>query len=575
MMQKYRKLQFILAGFFAVLFMRFYYLQVYQHQEYEAKAGSNSVRKISLHAPRGIIYDRNGIPLVDNRQIYDLSIIPFDVTNQYNYNMLSNVTGLSTIELRSDIMRRKKSFHRLRPVTIKRHIDFETRSHLEENKLDLPGTIFSEFPARTYPNDARLTHVLGYLRIVTESSVSQPEKELEYKLGDVVGFSGIEKMYESILRGRDGTEFRLVDIYGIDHGIYPENPGTQSIPGNSLQLSIDSKLQSLLEKLFVDKKGAVICMLPKSGEIAAYVSAPDYSLNSFAGPVPIDLWRGWNSDPEKPLLNRVIQGLYPPGSTFKLIGAALAFENNIVNKNWTVFCNGVYRLGDRDFRCWNIAGHGEVNMETALQQSCNIYFYHLMQKLSFKDWKEMAENFGFGSVTGVDLIGEKRGNIPGRSYLNEKYGRWGWATGNLLTFIIGQGDILTTPIQIVQMMNIIAMRGYTYSPHLVLNEPSKKVNISLKSSTWDFLQKATWQVVNHKDGTGKIAKVAGAEVHGKTGTAQNPHGEDHSWFTGYLVQDGIPVLSAAVLVEHGGKGSVEAALISHEIFKYAQENSPF
>ena len=167
------------------------------------------------------------------------------------------------------------------------------------------------------------------------------------------------------------------------------------------------------------------------------------------------------------------------------------------------------------------------------------------------------------------------GNIPGRSYLNEKYGRWGWATGNLLTFIIGQGDILTTPIQIVQMMNIIAMRGYTYSPHLVLNEPSKKVNISLKSSTWDFLQKATWQVVNHKDGTGKIAKVAGAEVHGKTGTAQNPHGEDHSWFTGYLVQDGIPVLSAAVLVEHGGKGSVEAALISHEIFKYAQENSPF
>ena len=144
-----------------------------------------------------------------------------------------------------------------------------------------------------------------------------------------------------------------------------------------------------------------------------------------------------------------------------------------------------------------------------------------------------------------------------------------------MTFIIGQGDILTTPIQIVQMMNIIAMRGYTYSPHLVLNEPSKKVNISLKSSTWDFLQKATWQVVNHKDGTGKIAKVAGAEVHGKTGTAQNPHGEDHSWFTGYLVQDGIPVLSAAVLVEHGGKGSVEAALISHEIFKYAQENSPF
>ena len=574
MMQRYRKLQLILAGVLTILFFRFYYLQIYQHQEFEAKAGSNSVRKISLHAPRGIIYDRNGIPLVDNRQIYDLSVIPFDVTDQYNYSMLSDVTGLSTEELKLDIMRRKKSFDRFRPITIKRHINFETRSHLEENKLDLPGTIFSEFPARTYPNDARLTHVLGYLRIVTEGLVSQPGKDLDYKLGDVFGFSGIEKMYENLLRGKDGLEFRLVDIYGIDHGIYLENPGRQSIPGIALRLSIDSKLQSLVEKLFVNKKGAVVCMFPQSGEIAAYVSAPDYNLNSFSGPVPIDLWEGWNSDPEKPLLNRVIQGLYPPGSTFKLIGAALAVEKNKVNKNWTVFCNGVYRFGDRDFHCWNIAGHGEVNMGKALRQSCNIYFYQLMQKLSLDDWKDMAEKFGFSSLTGIDLQGEKKGNIPGRAYLNKKYGRWGWATGNLLTFIIGQGDILVTPIQVVQMMNIIATRGHTYSPHLILENPANQVNLSLKSSTWDLLQEATWQVVNHKNGTGKIAQVAGADVHGKTGTAQNPHGEDHSWFTGYLVKDGIPVLSASVLVEHGGKGSAEAALISQKIFKYAQKNSP-
>ena len=571
-MPKFKKVQLVLAGIFAILFFRFYHLQIYQHSKYEAKAGNNSVRKISLHAPRGIIYDRNGIPIVDNRQIYDLSVIPFDVTNQFDYRMVSKRTGVSSIELKEKIAKGKKSFHRFRPIPIKRHINFETRSHLEENKLSLPGTIFSEFPARTYPVKAKLTHVLGYLRAVTELSVSIPNQELDYKLGDVFGFSGIERIYESILRGRDGTEFRLVDIYGIDHGVYQDNPGLQSTPGKALNLSIDSELQALIEDLFRGKKGAAICMMPQSGEVLAFVSAPDYDLNSFAGPVPIELWERWNTDPERPLLNRGIQGLYPPGSTFKLIGAALAKEESIVDKNWTVNCNGVYHLGDRDFHCWNNAGHGIVNMDKAIFQSCNIYFYHLIQKLSFNNWKAMAENFGFGATTGIDLLGEKGGLVPGKKYMNKKYGRYGWATGNLLTFIIGQGDILVTPIQVAQMMSIIATRGNTKTPHLLVDSPSENIIVSLKSTTWDFLQQATWNVVNHEDGTGKAAKVLGGEVHGKTGTAQNPHGENHSWFAGYLVKDGVPILSLAILVEHGGKGSVEAALISHKIFKYAQKN---
>ena len=571
-MPKFKKVQLVLAGIFAILFFRFYHLQIYQHSKYETKAGNNSVRKISLHAPRGIIYDRNGIPIVDNRQIYDLSVIPFDVTNQFDYQMVSNRTGVSSNELKEKIAKGKKSFHRFRPIPIKRHINFETRSHLEENKLSLPGTIFSEFPARTYPVKAKLTHVLGYLRAVTELSVSIPNQELDYKLGDVFGFSGIERIYESILRGRDGTEFRLVDIYGIDHGVYQDNPGLQPTPGKALNLSIDSELQALIEDLFRGKKGAAICMMPQSGEVLAFVSAPDYDLNSFAGPVPIELWERWNTDSERPLLNRGIQGLYPPGSTFKLIGAALAKEESIVDKNWTVNCNGVYHLGDRDFHCWNNAGHGIVNMDKAIFQSCNIYFYHLIQKLSFNNWKAMAENFGFGATTGIDLLGEKGGLVPGKKYMNKKYGRYGWATGNLLTFIIGQGDILVTPIQVAQMMSIIATRGNTKTPHLLVDSPSENIIVSLKSTTWDFLQQATWNVVNHEDGTGKAAKVLGGEVHGKTGTAQNPHGENHSWFAGYLVKDGVPILSLAILVEHGGKGSVEAALISHKIFKYAQKN---
>ena len=199
-MLKYRKVQIFIFGIFLILFIRFYYFQIYEHQKYEAKAGNNSVRKISLHAPRGIIYDRYGIPLVDNRQIYDLSVIPFDVTDKFNYGLLISLTGLSLTELKIEILRRKESFHRFRPYTIKRHIDFKSRSHLEENKLDFPGTIFSEFPARAYPNDARLTHVLGYLRVVADEHVTQLNKDMHYKSGDVIGFSGIEKMYESLLR---------------------------------------------------------------------------------------------------------------------------------------------------------------------------------------------------------------------------------------------------------------------------------------------------------------------------------------------------------------------------------------
>ena len=322
-MPKVKKVQLVLAGIFTILFFRFYHLQIYQHSKYEEKAGNNSVRKISIHAPRGIIYDRNGIPIVDNRQIYDLAVIPFDVTSQFDYQMVSKQTGVSSSELQEKITKGKESFHRFRPVPIKRHIDFETRSHLEENKLSLPGTIFSEFPARTYPDKAKLTHVLGYLRVVMDMTASIPNQGLEYKLGDVFGFSGIERIYESILRGNDGTEFRLVDIYGIDHGVYQDNPGQQPVPGKALHLSIDSKLQSLIEDLFSGKKGAAICMMPTSGEVLAFVSAPDYDLNSFAGPVPIELWEGWNSDPEKPLINRGIQGLYPPGSTFKLLAVCL------------------------------------------------------------------------------------------------------------------------------------------------------------------------------------------------------------------------------------------------------------
>ena len=208
-----------------------------------------------------------------------------------------------------------------------------------------------------------------------------------------------------------------------------------------------------------------------------------------------------------------------------------------------------------------------------IRDRCNIYFYHLIQKIKLGVWVDYAKQFRFGLETGVDLFGEKKGNLPDRSYLNKKYGKYGWAAGNLLTFIIGQGDVLVTPIQVVNLMNIIATRGSIIEPHFRKDIDSKTINISLKSSTWDYLQKITWEVVNNIDGTGKAAMVNGCKIHGKTGTAQNPHGEDHSWFTGYMSKNQNSVISLVVLVENGGKGSVQAAQISKKIFKFYKDNN--
>ena len=245
---KDKQFQSIISGLLLIIFLRFFYLQLYQHQKYEDRAGSNSIRKISLHAPRGIIFDSSGIPLVDNREIYDLAVIPFDVTDKFNYNIITQKLKLPTEEVMSIISQRKKSFYRFRPQIIKRHINFETRSQLEENKLDLPGMFFEKFPARIYPNDANLTHVLGYLRTIMDQA--KKGKDNDYKMGDIHGFSGVEKVYESLLRGKDGIEYHLVDIYGIDHGIVVDIPPISSIPGKHLHLTIDSKLQFYIEKLF-------------------------------------------------------------------------------------------------------------------------------------------------------------------------------------------------------------------------------------------------------------------------------------------------------------------------------------
>lgn len=548
------------------LAFRFYLIQIVNYDSYSNKSVKNSVRKIIKTAPRGIIYDRNLVPIVDNRPTYGLSLVPYDVSQEFNYNLFEKITNLPEVEIKSKIESAKKRFSRFKPFPLKRHVNFEERSRIEENKLEFPGVNFSEFPARTYPNEARLTHALGYLRTVTDEVLKNADPELKYQYGDVFGFNGVERIYEKSLRGNDGVEFRLVDIYGIDHGKHETNREYEIEMGEPLILSIDSKLQMKAESLMVDKKGSIICMNPKNGEVLAFVSSPDYNLNSFIGPIPHELWNQWNQNFEKPLMNRGIQGTYPPGSVIKLISAAYALENKIIDKDWSVHCNGAYPYGDRTFHCWNTDGHGHVDATKSIKYSCNIFYYQLIQKIGFENWSEIVSQFGFGKKTGIDIPGEKRGIVPTRKYMNDKYTSRGWGKGSLLNFVIGQGDMLATPLQVIQIMNLISTGGNSFEPHLIKGIESNPLNVSFKKSTWRFLKDATFAVVNDIDGTGKNAKSKLGKVSGKTGTAQNPHGEDHSWFSGYVaLPDGI-IMSLAVIVENGGKGSKEGASTARELF---------
>ena len=565
--QRKNNLLILISISFIILIGKYFNIQVLEYSEYVHQSRKNSIRQVKKRAPRGIIYDYNNNPLVDNRPIFDLQIIPEDVKEKFNFDKLNEITGINKEILKIKIKKQKKTINRFKPTLVKRHLSYTEMSKLQENRLDFPGMVFSQLPARIYPNPARLSHVLGYLREVNEKQLNNPKSNIHYQLRDIYGAIGLEKQYESTLRGIDGYEYHTVDLYGRDHGIILTEKTYNQKSGEPLHITIDSRLQYMVEKRLEGLTGALICMNPTNGNVLAMASTPDFDLSSFVGPISTDIWNNWNTDDKKPLMNRVINGTYPPGSIFKLIMAAMILETDRINLNEMYFCSGVYHYGDRDYHCWNEVGHGEVDLSDAIKYSCNIYFYNAIQKFNLNEWAEMSNRFGFGMRTGIDLQNESIGIIPTREYMNKKYTSRGWAFGSLLNFVMGQGDILTTPIQVVQMMNLIVKGGTSGIPRLHKNKKIIPLTLDLNKDTWKFIQNALWRVVNEDNGTGNSAKILkNGVVSGKTGTAQNPHGEPHSWFSGYIILDSKEAMTISVIIENGGKGSALAAPIAKDVF---------
>ncbi len=549
---------------------RFYYLQVYLHRDFSLKADINRIRAVTIPAPRGLILDRNGEILVDNYPTYILYGITSEMRSiNQKFSLISRVTGIDTSILYKNYHNYYQS--RFVPTQLAKDLTFKQLSRIEESKDKLDGVVYKQFPERIYNRRVHAAHVLGFLREIDSRTLKKLDGSGKYEIGDLIGWNGLEKQYESILRGTKGVNYYQVDALGREAGLVPNQGRILPEPGKNLRTTLDINLQSLLEREFRDYRGAAIVSNPVTGEILAFVSSPDYPPDLFRGLVAEEDWNAILKDPDRPLLNRITNGTYPPGSTFKMVVAAALMEQGLASSNYTVNCTGSYTLGDRTFGCWNPTGHGEVDLEQAIVQSCNVFFYKAVQQLGINTLASVARSFGFGSRTHIDLPSESVGQVPDRNYMNHLYGKWGWAKGNLLNIAVGQGEVLVTPLQMMVYINQLATKGH--APYLHLTESVSEIYPFyaaplLKKGTWQRLERYMEEVINDPKGTGRAANphLPGVEIAGKTGTAENPHGEPHAWFIGYG-KKGAEILSVVLLIENGGHGGVVAAPIAQKVFK--------
>ncbi len=569
----------VMAAAIIVLFARLVQLQVVQQQEFGKESEKNSIKKIIETPARGLIIDRNGKIIVDNRPSYTLTITPF----QFDKNLIDEVASLSGIdpeEIRNELADAKGT-NRFNPIKIKRDIDFKTISYIEENRDRLKGVSYQVESLRFYPNKFNASHIFGYNAEISEKSLNE-STENYYRQGDLVGTTGLEKFYEKSLRGEKGSRLILVDVNGREVGAYNDgNNDVKPVNGSDLFTSLDSELQEYAEKLMGGRRGAVIAVDPRTGEILCLVSKPDYDLNAFIGsPDAKEINRMFNH-PEKPLFNRVTQTRYPPGSTWKMMMALAAMASGKITPTTTISCPGSFTFGNRTFE--DHGGYGSIPVVRAIEVSSNVFFYKLGLMLGIQDYHDYSAMFGFGSRTGIDLPNETKGLLPSQEYFDKVYGVNKWSQGLMVSLGIGQGELGVSPVQMVCYTAAICMNGMYIQPHIVrkiynsstgIETPVevKKRQIDMSQKYFDAVKKGMYLVVNGS-GTAKNIRNSDYLLAGKTGTAQNPNGNNHSWFVGYAPYDD-PKIAVCVLGENAGWGNMFAAPIAAAIMvRYLSGNS--
>jgi penicillin-binding protein 2 len=506
--------------------------------------------------------------LVNNIPAYTLRVTPADYDLSLNKS-LETILGADPGYI-DGLLKKYKGYSKFLPIKVRRGIGFDIVAWVEENSEKLPGVDYVVEMRRGYPAGVNGSHLFGYAREITEKQLKK-EKEY-YKQGDVIGYKGIEKTYEKELRGRKGSKFVLVNSFRKKIGDY--KGGAEDIPpikGNDIVLTIEASTQRVAEEMFVGKRGALVAIEPATGEILALVSAPEYDLNRFSHITSENFLNTLYNDPEKPLFNRATMSVQSPGSTYKMLSAIAALDLGIITTSWTIHCTGAYTYG-REFKCHGV--HGTVNVIQAIEKSCNVFFYQLVLKLGIENWADYSSRFGFDVKTGIDIGEESPGLIPDASYYEKVYGLE-WPRSITLSLSIGQGETGVTPLQLAQYTALIGNRGKSYQPHLVrghidyntkriVHYDYKEIEVGAGRKALDIVREGMYLVVHGSKGTATHLRWSDYEISGKTGTAQNPHGDDHAWFVSFAPYDN-PQIAVAVLVENVGFGSTHAAPIAKKV----------
>src|SRR5690242_12044634 len=559
---------YVIVGMIGVLLLGFWKLQVIDSDKYATLAERNRVREIPVIAPRGRMLDRDGRVLVDNRPSFSVLLLRDDMVQvQKHLATISDGLGIPLSDLK-DQLNNVKDSPRFQPIIIKPDASPADIAYIESHKSDIPVLEMISVSRRRYLPDGFLSHAVGYVGEVSEQQIDASNGKL--RMGDFAGKSGLERQYNDMLMGTDGKRRVIVNSIGKEVGPLPAQ---EAVPGKQIQLSIDMDLQQVAEQSLGARPGAVVALDPRNGEVLAMASHPALDPNDFAIRVSGDEWKKLNDDPEKPLLNRAIQAQLAPGSVFKIVMATAMYESKAVPESFTTFCPGYATFYGRQFKCYvywaHKPGHGVVDVHRAVNQSCDIFFYNLGIRLGIDRISYYATKLGLGHKTGIDLPSEEPGLMPSEEWVQRAFHRR-WYPGETVSVAIGQGAVITTPLQLARMIGGIASGGVFMQPHMLKDAANVgEDKFPLSDSTVEKVTEDMYGVIN-RGGTGAALKLQDIEFSGKSGTAQvigyntrdrvgkQKRFVDNAWFVGYAPRRN-PEIVVSVLVQESGKHGGEAA----------------
>lgn len=580
----------VVLVFFAIIVLRLWSLQITNGKEYENRAYSNRVRVREAIAPRGHILDRNGREIVTNRPSFNVVLIQEDSHDVSDVlDRLAPVLDVDVSQLWEKI-REASGTPKYLPIRLKEDIDWKTLAYLENHNQEFSGVRIEVQPVRVYHYGNFAANTLGYLGSISKKELAKVDREI-YSGGDLIGKRGLERLRESDLRGEKGHNYSEVNARGFEQQLLKS---IEPLPGREITLTLDTELQQIAESYMEagEKAGAVVAMEVNSGRLLTVVSAPSIHIEDFVGGISYKNWQALLDNPRHPLLNKVIQGIYPPGSTYKMVTALAGLAKGAIDENTVFYCPGFYRFGNRTYRCWKHSGHGPVNLEKAISQSCDVYFYQVGQRVGVDALAEFAQKLGLGKKTGVEMEHEKSGLTPTKEW-KLKNRKKKWQEGETLSVAIGQGFNLVTPLQMCVMTATLANGGLVYRPQLVekVVDPEGNVVESFKPDLMRrvegldrylrLIRAGMEEVVHGKRGTARRVAIEGLRIGGKTGTAQVvklaqyrhlkeediPYKyRDHAWFTCFAPAEN-PEIAVTVLVEHGLHGGSGAGPIAKAIMK--------